>query len=203
MASNTPSLFKSVAVFSATVLSASTVAGYVAYFNGNTYTVGTAAATSYSGSTLTGGGGTFIATNSADAACRKNTVTGKYYDCHQEAVFTNTGASTGAKYYNVASITKPFTGSGITKMVQVACGRTQTVSARISVDQLANTTTSGTAILNHKLIGSGTYVLSTSVGATNSGSSVWGNATPNIKVSASAAVGPSGACRIMVDSDQM
>jgi len=47
-----------VKVFSATVVAVASLAGIVAYFNGDTYTNGTAEATTMSGATVTAGGGT-------------------------------------------------------------------------------------------------------------------------------------------------
>lgn len=59
MASSNPSRAATVAVFSATVVAVATVASYVAYFNGDTYTNGTAAATTMSGTTVKANGGAF------------------------------------------------------------------------------------------------------------------------------------------------
>lgn len=198
MPSNSPSRNSTVAVFSASVLAAATVSGFVAYFNGDTYQVGTQEVTTASGSTVTAGGGRFQATNLAEAKCLKDD-NGRYYDCYQEAPFTATGGCVaggcGTKSYNVASITKPFTGSGVIRNTQVTCDNVG-LSTAISVGQVAATTSSGVGIFRKVTISSGSLL------GTNSGNVIWNETTPIIKVSASANVN-SDKCLLAVWSDEM
>lgn len=195
MASSQTSWFKSAVQFGTTAVASATIAalGVVAYIGGDTYQSGTAEITTASGVTVTAGGGRFQVTNLADAACRKDT-SGRYYDCYQTATFTNTGASVGTHYYNVASITKPYTGSGIIKLVQVSCDL-QPVSTVVSIDQLASTTGCGTTLINKRTIGSGTVI------AFSTGSTVWAENKPYVKVSARARVGATQ-CLLTVISDE-
>ena len=200
MSSSNPSRASTVKVFSASVLAAATVAGFVAYFNGDTYQAGTQEVTTASGSTVTAGGGTFQATNLANAACRKDTL-GRYYDCYQVAQLTNTGACVGPcsdKSYHVASITKPFTGSGTIRRIEVSCDHVG-VSSTLYASQVATSSTaSGNNILTKKTIGSGASIVS------STGSNVWAEATPDLRVFAGTRLGVnSSKCIVSVVSDEM
>lgn len=165
----------------------SLVTGYQVYINGdskqvgNTYIVGTT-----SGTTVAAGGGRFQATNLADAACLKST-NGNYYDCYQEVAFTNTGGCVAGgcntRSYNVASITKPYAGSGTVREVQTACGTQGAVATNVSVGFVSATTASASTVLSRRTTGSG------AIQKNGSGSFVWGNALPILKVSAAAKVG--------------
>lgn len=78
MPSSNPSRASTVKVFSATVVAVATVAGFVAYFNGDTYTNGTQEATTVSGATVTAGGGTqtFNANGARFSTLEATTVSG-------------------------------------------------------------------------------------------------------------------------------
>lgn len=180
MASSSPSRFSTVAVFSTSVIAAATVSGYVAYFNGNTYQAGTHEVTTASGATVTAGGGAFQATNLGNAACRKST-NGLYYDCYQETFATATGGCVSGgcstRSYNVASITKPFTGSGTIQRVQYDC-RTNGISRATTIGTVSATTASGNDLINRVAVNSGATTVTN-----DSGTTVWGNVKPIIKVS--------------------
>lgn len=199
MPSNSPSRNKTVAVFSASVLAAATVSGFVAYFNGDTYQVGTQEVTTASGSTVTAGGGTFRATNLSDAACRKDT-SGRYYDCYQKVVLTNSGgcvaAGCGSKSYNPGAITKPYTGSGVIRTVTVSCDG-QPVATTLSVGQVSALTASSSSVWLRKGVASGSLLIN------STGAHLWSETTPYIKASAAVALGAGTNCLMTVVSDEM
>lgn len=209
MPSRIPTKFTSGIIIGATLGAIGTAtlkSGYVGLDEGSREVRGTA-----SGVSLTAGGGTFQATNLADAACRKST-NGRYYDCYQEAVFTNTGGCVAGgcstRSYNVASITKPFSGTGVIKRTDVTCGDDQGVATAITVGTVSATTSSGSNVLFRKNIGSGATI-STITGNTASalmaysGAIVWTELNNKLKVSASAKVGAHQQCIIGVWSDQV
>ncbi len=116
-----------------------------------------------------------------------------FIDCYQRAVFTNTGGSVGAgTYYNVASITKPYAGSGSIRDVLVTCANSQGKATNVSVDQVTLTTNSGTGIFNKKAIGSGAYM------SYGSGGVMWRKDKPFIKASTSTTAGIHQACQLEV-----
>lgn len=203
MPSNSPSRHSTVAVFSATVVAAATIgSGFVAYFNGNTYQAGTQEVTTASGSTVTAGGGAFQATNLAGAACLKDT-SGRYRDCYQKSTLTNTGACVAGgcatKAYVVASIPKPFTGTGVIKNVDVTCDG-QGRSGRIWINQGATATaaTSGSSLLNL----AGPTISSGSSIVFSTGSTRWSELTPFLNLYAGVDVDVSG-CLFSVTSDEV
>lgn len=160
--------------------------------------VGTTKVLSLSGSTTTPSSIIYDTTNS-QAACTKYGP--NFIDCYQEAVFTSTGGCVSGgcatRSYNVASITKPFSGSGSIKKVLVSCDN-QGKAVQIDVGQVAATTQSGNTMINNASIGSG-ILLSFGTG----GGFRWNEPTPNLKVSASSTVGPHQACLLQVWSSNM
>jgi hypothetical protein len=197
MTSSNPSRASSVKVFSASVIAAASVSGLVAYFNGDTYQSGTQEVTTASGSSVTAGGGRYIATNLADAACRKD-INGRYYDCYQSITLTNTGGCVAGgcstRSYNVASLTKPFAGTGVIRRVDVTCDN-QPVNTTTTVGQVTATTASGNGIwIRRSILSGATLVYGT-------GSQQWLETTPILKLSAGARVGVSQ-CLFSVTSDE-
>jgi hypothetical protein len=145
--------------------------------------LGTTKLLALSGSTTAPNSVGFDSTNT-QAACIKYGV--NFVDCYQEVPFTNTGASFGAgTYYNVASITKPYSGSGGITRVVVNCGA-QPIATNVSVDQVSSLTSSGTYFLSRVAIGSGAIKAFSGTGGV-----LWRMNTPYIKVTASAKVGAS------------
>lgn len=161
----------------------------------------------FTGSTTTPNAVTFDSTNS-QAACQK--YGSRHFDCYQQVVFTATGGCVaggcGTKSYNVASVTKPYTGSGVIKRVEVTCDN-QGKATTIDVGQVAAVTASGSEIMADKLIGSGTLFSRAGFGNTllaiASGATVWSETTPFLKVSSNSTVGPHQACLLSVWSDEM
>lgn len=211
MPSAKPSWLKNVVLVGTTAVAVSTFSdlNIVQYITGNSYQAGTSEITTASGVTVTAGGGQFIATQLNGAPCRQDPVSGRKYDCVQHAVFAATGGCVaqgcGTRSYNPASITKPYTGSGVIKRVEVSCDRSM-VSTYIDVDQLAATTSSGHAIMQDRLIGSGALVAKDGFGSDlftiASGSLLWKETTPILKVSAGDNVKASQ-CLFSVWSDEM
>lgn len=191
MASQKPSR-STFLVIGATVLTALGIGSYRLVVQGSANIQGTA-----SGTTLTAGGGRFQATNLADAACRKS-LGGNYYSCFQEVAFTNTGSCVtsgcATKAYTVATITKPYTGSGGLERIVVNCGA-QPVATNVFVDQSTTaSTTSGAGFFNRVAISSGAIKTFSGTGGT-----LWRMNTPIIKVTAAARVGASH-CVLQVNS---
>lgn len=181
----------------------SLAAGVVLYNQGDVVTTGTNSAATQSGSTVTAGGGTFQGTNLADAACRKDSTTGRYYDCYQDSTLTDTGSCVAGgcatKGYVVASIQKPYSGSGVIKRIEFTCDG-QGKAGRLWVNQGASATaaTSGSSLTNLAGVtfGSGaTVVFST-------GSVRWSETTPYLNLYSGVDVGSSG-CLFSVDSDEV
>ena len=151
---------------------------------------------SFTGSSNTPLGLSFDTSNS-QAACLK--YGNNFYDCYQESTFISTGSCVAGgcavKSYNVASVTKPYSGSGSIKKVLVTCDK-QPVATRVDVDQVSATTGSGVGFMNDVAIGSGVTV------AYGSGGGIlWRENRPVVKVSASARVAGSAGvseCQLQV-----
>lgn len=140
--------------------------------------------------------------SNSQAACRD--YGGRLIDCYQQVAFTNTGAClaagcTGAgKSYHVASITKPYSGSGVIKRVDVTCDDLGVSSTLYAAQVTAASTISGTNVLTKKTIGSGSVVIS------STGSLVWAEGTPAIRVYAGTRLGTkSDQCAIGIWSDEV
>lgn len=181
-------------VVSAAAIAASVVGSYQLYISGNTYVTGTANAVASSGGTLTYGGGIASNTNLGTASCTLSS-DGTYVNCYQSVVATATGGCLAAgctsRSYNVASITKPYTGSGTIRHAEFNC-RKSGISRAYTIGTVAATTASGNDIANRVTVNSGSTTLTN-----NSGSQVWGNVKPILKVSTSASI-QSNQCMLRV-----
>ncbi len=173
-------------------------AGVVLYNEGDVRTTGTDNAFTQSGSTVAAGGGRLQLANLGNAACERSP-SGRYFNCYQETTLTDTGgcvaAGCGSRSYNPASITKPYTGSGLINSVSLTCGPS-TVSTNVSAGQVSASTASGFGVWTRKFLGSG------AIAAYQTGSQVWAKATPIIKLSTPARVGTS-TCIFAVKSEQV
>lgn len=155
--------------------------------------VNTVKVMAFTGSTTAPSALSFDSTNSQPGCVKYGN---NFIDCYQEAVFTSTGGCVAGgcatKSYSVASVTKPFSGSGSVKKIITSCDR-QGKAATIDVDQVSATTASGAGFMNNVSIGSGSLA-----GYGSGGGILWREDKPIIKVSASSTVGPHQACLLQV-----
>lgn len=108
----------------------------------------------------------------------------RHVDCYQQVTLTaGTGACvaagcTGAsgKSYHVASITKPYTGSGVIRRVEITCDGHAPSSTLYAAQVATSSTISGTNIFGVKTVGSGAVLVN------STGSIVWSKSTPDIRV---------------------
>ena len=143
--------------------------------------VNTVKVLSFTGSSTAASGFSFDSTNS-QAACLKYGATAT--DCYQQQVFTaGTGACvaagcTGAsgKSYHAVSITKPYSGSGVIKRVEVTCDGHNPSTTLYAAQVATASTVSGNNILGIKTVSSGSLVVS------STGGLLWAEATPDIRV---------------------
>lgn len=155
---------------------------------------------SFTGSVSAPSGLVFDSTNS-QAACTK--YGNRYIDCYQQVTFTNTGACVaggcGTKSYHVASITKPYSGSGVIKRIEATCGDNPGISSTLYGAQVATASTaSGNNLITKKTIGSGAVVVY------STGSVVWAETTPDIRLYAGTRIGTGNAeCLLSVWSDEV
>ena len=151
------------------------------------------AAPTASGFSLTSGNLDFGTTNSK--ACTTYG-TSSFTECYQETAFTATGASAGTKYYDVASILSPYTGTGTLKRVHVECPEPR-VTANISVGIVTATTSSGTGILDRDAAGTGSVIVWQSSTGSGANLPIW-RVGQYVKVSSSARFYSNAQCLLRV-----